>query len=415
MKNKKYFVDLFAGCGGLSLGLENAGFIPAYVNEIDPDAMESYLINRDKEFPLLREKYNSNDIQKNLTRKKGALEKLSLDFESDYGFKKHELDLVVGGPPCQGFSPLGMRRTASIERKNIPSNYLYKDMIKAIQSFEPKAFLFENVAGLIRGRWTTNGTKGEMWKDVESAFQKLKKYNIHFELLHAKDYGVPQNRPRIIMIGLRKDFKFENDKSLPGNGLLPNPTNDFPNLGELLDDLIDTKYLDTLETKTYPSNPKNKIQKKIRTNRKKNVLKKGDKVTEQKYSKHSEKIIEKFQYMINNNGKIPKKMETKKFVQRVIPRKWDKKGPSITVTSLPDDFVHYLQPRSITVREWARLQLFPDWYEFSGPRTTGGRKRAGDFSKGDWRRETPRYTQIGNAVPVKLAEEIGKHLAKLIK
>lgn len=414
MVKSKYFVDLFAGCGGLSLGLENAGFIPAYVNEIDPDAMESYLINRDKEFPLLRKKYSSFDIQKNLTKKKDALEELSSNFEEDYGFKKEEVDLVVGGPPCQGFSPLGMRRTASIHRKDIPSNYLYKDMIKVIKSLTPKAFLFENVAGLIRGRWTPNGQKGEMWKDVEKAFQKLTNYNIHFELLHAKDYGVPQNRPRIIMVGLRKEFTYDNDNTLPGNGLIPNPTNDFPNISELFGDIVDKNYLENLKTISYPANAKNPIQTKLRTTRKGKIFAKGDELTEQKYSKHSKKIIEKFQYMIDNKGEIPEQMRTRKFVQRVIPKKWGEKGPNITATSLPDDFVHYSQPRSITVREWARLQLFPDWYKFSGSRTTGGRKRAGDFSNGDWKRETPRYTQIGNAVPVKLAEEIGKHLKKLI-
>lgn len=118
--------------------------------------------------------------------------------------------------------------------------------------------------------------------------------------------------------------------------------------------------------------------------------------------------------MIDNNGEIPEEMKTKKFAQRVIPRKWGDGGPNITATSLPDDFVHYSQPRSLTVREWARLQMFPDWYRFSGKRTTGGRRRAGDLSKGDWKRDTPKYTQIGNAVPVKLAEEIGKHLKSIM-
>lgn len=415
MVKSKYFVDLFAGCGGLSLGLENAGFIPAYVNELDLDAMESYLINRDKKFPLLRKKYSSYDIQKNLTNKKNAFEKMSLDFEEDYGFKNGELDLIVGGPPCQGFSALGMRRTTSIHRKNIPSNYLYKDMIKAIKSLEPKAFLFENVAGLIHGRWTPTGVKGEIWKDVEKAFRNIKNYNVHFELIYAKDYGVPQNRPRIIMVGLRKDFKYENDNSLPCNGLIPKPTNDYPNISELFGDIIDKNYLENLETRLYLSNPITPIQKKLRITREGKILLKGDLLTEQKYSKHSEKIIKKFQYMIDNNGEIPEQMRTRKFVQRVIPKKWGIKGPNITVTSLPDDFVHYAQPRSLTVREWARLQLFPDWYQFSGLRTTGGRKRAGDFSNGDWKRETPRYTQIGNAVPVKLSEEIGKHLIKLVR
>jgi len=409
----KYFVDLFAGCGGLSLGLENAGFTPAYVNEIDPDALESYLINRDENFPLLRKKYNSQGVQ-NLTKKKNALDNLSLDFQEDYGFKNKELDLVVGGPPCQGFSALGMRRTQLLPRKDVPSNYLYKDMIKIIQSFSPKAFLFENVAGLMTGRWSPNGKKGEIWKDVEKSFRKLADYNIHYELLHAKDYGVPQNRPRIIMIGLRKDFSYENDVTLPGNGLLPNPKNDFPNILELFDDILDNDYLNTLDTPQYPKNPRTTIQKKLRTTRNGTVLMKGDKLTEHKYSKHSKKIIEKFQYMIENDGNILEKMKTKKFVQRVIPKVWGKNGPNITATSLPDDFVHYSQPRSLTVREWARLQLFPDWYEFAGNRTTGGRKRAGDFTNGDWKRETPKYTQIGNAVPVKLSEEIGIHLKKII-
>ena len=173
MTKHRYFVDLFAGCGGLSLGLEKSGFTPAYVNEIDPDALESYLINRENEFPLLRKKYNSLDIQNNLTNKKNAFEKLSSSFEEDYGFKNGELDMVVGGPPCQGFSALGMRRTTSIHRKNIPSNYLYKDMIKSIKALNPKIFLFENVAGLIHGRWTPKGVKGEIWKDVENEFKKL--------------------------------------------------------------------------------------------------------------------------------------------------------------------------------------------------------------------------------------------------
>ena len=114
--------------------------------------------------------------------------------------------------------------------------------------------------------------------------------------------------------------------------------------------------------------------------------------------------------MIDNKGKIPSKMKTKKFAQRVIPKVWDEKGPNITATSLPDDYVHFSQPRSFTVREWARIQMFPDWYEFKGKRTTGGTRRAGNPHKGNWDREVPKYTQIGNAVPVELAKKIGNYL-----
>ena len=119
--------------------------------------------------------------------------------------------------------------------------------------------------------------------------------------------------------------------------------------------------------------------------------------------------------MIKNNGEIPEHLKTKKFSQRVLPSKWGNKGPTITACSLPDDFVHYSQPRSLTVREWARLQTFPDWYEFKGKRTTGGIRRAGNPRKSIFDREVPKYTQIGNAVPVKLAFEIGKHFVKILK
>ena len=118
--------------------------------------------------------------------------------------------------------------------------------------------------------------------------------------------------------------------------------------------------------------------------------------------------------MIKNNGQIPEHLKTKKFAQRLLPKRWDKKGPSITVTSLADDYVHFSQPRVPTVREWARLQGFPDWYEFSGSRTTGGIRRAGNPKEGIYDRELPKYTQIGNAVPAYVAEKIGEHFKKIL-
>ena len=117
--------------------------------------------------------------------------------------------------------------------------------------------------------------------------------------------------------------------------------------------------------------------------------------------------------MISNNGKIPKNMKTKKFAQRVLPKKWAN-GPNMTTTSLPDDIVHYFQPRILTVREWARFQTFPDWYQFAGKRTTGGIRRAGNPHLGIWDREVPKYTQIGNAVAVLLAKQIGENIKKII-
>jgi DNA (cytosine-5)-methyltransferase 1 len=143
-------------------------------------------------------------------------------------------------------------------------------------------------------------------------------------------------------------------------------------------------------------------------------MKKGDAVSEHEYSQHAEYIRKKFTHMIKHDGEIPLQFRTKKFAQRVFPKKWGAGGPNITATSLPEDYVHYREPRSPTVREWARLQTFPDWYIFKGPRTTGGRRRAGDPSKNIWDRDVPRYTQIGNAVPVLLAKKIGVHLSKIL-
>ena len=118
--------------------------------------------------------------------------------------------------------------------------------------------------------------------------------------------------------------------------------------------------------------------------------------------------------MIENNGNIKDSDKTMKFSQKLLKARWEKSGPNITATSLQDDFVHWEQPRTLTVREWARLQTFPDWYKFMGKRTTGSLRRAGNPRELNFERDVPKYTQIGNAVPVSLAEQIGKHFAKIL-
>lgn len=405
---KKYFVDLFAGCGGLSRGLENAGFVPAYVNEINNDALNTYLTNRDKINPLLRKKHHSNDI-KQLVCKRGALLRLTNDLDSDYGVSKGELDLVTGGPPCQGFSIIGHRRSFQISKNQLPYNYLYKDMVKAIKHLNPKIFLFENVGGLLSSRWDNDGTNGEIWEDVKSSFGRLN-YDIRHTIIYARQYGVPQNRPRVIMVGIRADIKFDKNATAVADGLLPDPTNDYPHPKELLDDLVDPEYLGKRSTDMYLTAPKTKMQRKLR-----NGLRKGDSLVEHDYANHAPSIIKKFTYMIKHNGKIQKKYQDKKFYQKVIPETWNGTGPNLTIASNPTDYVHYSQPRILTVRECARFQMFPDTYKFTGKRHTGGRRRAGDPDKGIWDRDVPKYTQIGNAVPVSMAEKIGQHISKLLK
>jgi len=326
--------------------------------------------------------------------------------------------VVAGGPPCQGFSGIGIRRSYSVDKEQLPSNHLFQDMAFFVHKVKPKIFLFENVQGLMRSKWTSDGKKGEIFDEVLETFRKIPNYDVKYKLVYAKDYGVPQNRPRVLVVGVRKDLSIKviEDHDALENGFLPKPTNDYPNIVDVFSDLIDNKFEYGGKTSKYPSDPKSFWQEDIRKGFKSNkTFLKNDLLTEHEYSNHSERVREKFSYMIKNNGEIPEGFKTKKFAQRLLPKKWGEKGPTITATSLPDDFVHYSQARSPTVREWARLQTFPDWYQFAGKRTTGGIRRAGNPRESIFEREVPKYTQIGNAVPVKLAFEIGKHFKKLLK
>ena len=402
--DKLTFVDLFAGCSGLSLGLEQAGFSPVYVNELNKDAMESYLVNRRAHFPYL-DKYKSYDIKEAI--KDEAIFK---------DLAKKDIDLVCGGPPCQGFSNIGIRRSYSVEKRQLPSNHLFEDMAYFIHQVRPKVFIFENVEGLLRSKWTTSGDKGEIFEDVLTTFKKIPGYEVKYKLLHAKDYGVPQRRPRIIVIGVRDGLitpKSNSDDAVDA-GFLPEPTKNYPNLVDVLSDLVDENFEYGGKTTKYPNPIQSDFQKYLRKRPDGTNAKKGDALTDHEYSNHSDKVRRKFQAMIDNDGVIPEEFKTKKFAQRLLQKEWGNKGPSITVTSLPDDFVHFSQARSLTVREWARIQTFPDWYQFSGKRTTGGIRRAGNPRENIFDREVPKYTQIGNAVPVKLAEAIGQHIKNLL-
>jgi len=415
-------IDLFAGCGGLSLGLEEAGFQPILFSEINPQAAETYIANRvGIDIIPVGDIYNLTDLDLGILKTYWR-----------YNKNVEDVDLVCGGPPCQGYSGIGHRRTFKLDKKDIPSNQLFKEMVRVIRTIRPKLFLFENVRGLLNARWTPDGEKGEIFKAVLAEFRSLQEYRIQWDLLYAKDYGVPQNRPRVIMVGIREDIMpgwiqpnlFECSADRPAaveSGFLPRPAGKPPTLSELLSDLVDPEHDAAIKagrflpaTAKYPSGPETAIQRHLRTTRAGQVLPKGAAVTEHEYSDHAPYIREKFRHMIDNNGKIPERFRTKKFAQRVFPKVWGEDGPSITATSLPEDYVHFSQERGPTVREWARIQTFPDWYVFKGPRTTGGRRRAGDPSKGIWHRDVPRYTQIGNAVPVLLAEAIGKHLATIL-
>lgn len=437
VSKKLTFIDLFAGCGGLSMGLEKAGFTPILVNELNKDAMQSYLLNR-KEFPWLNDfKYNDvKDLVADSMKPEKGKSKLVKKLEKKFklNFAKGDLDLLVGGPPCQGFSGIGHRRSYGVDRKFIPANKLYEDMAQLIINFRPKIFLFENVKGLTWAKWDKKGKKGEIWEDVQKTmagqkkrFSELKEYVTQPHVAHAKDYGVPQNRPRAFIVGIRKDVYEKIDGQMPSqtaDGFFPDPISERPpNLHEILGDLVDENYVPgSGETTTvYPSKATNKWQREMRTKRDGKIAKKGDLLEQQVHTRNSEKVWRRWEYLLEVGGVVPegdndpRMYTTKKFAQRLMTPKWGKDGPNITVCGQPEDYIHFSQPRSITVREWARLQGFPDWYEFGGSRTTGGLRRAGNPRVGNFDRELPRYTQIGNAVPVWLAEHVGLHFRQLLR
>ena len=415
---KHAFVDLFAGCGGLSLGLEEAGFTPVLVNELNSDAMATYLANRVADFPWLQNN-NINNV-KDLVLKPELLQSFIDRIRGELGvdIEKGQLDLVCGGPPCQGFSGIGYRRSYSVDKDQLPSNYLYQDMAFLVNRLNPKIFLFENVRGLLTSKWNKEGKNGEIFEDVLKTFKGIGKYHVCFKLVHAKDYGVPQNRPRILIVGLRKDVFPEMDKDgqdAVKAGFLPKPSGGAPDLLDLLGDLVDPKQENGGKTFVYKTGPQTETQQNLRTRRDGTIMSKGDPLEEQDYSKHADLILEKFKAMQSNGGIIPERFRTKKFSQRLLPAHWGEDGPSITACSAPDDYVHFSQPRNLTVREWARLQMIPDWYVFRGKRTTGGLRRAGNPREGIFDRELPKYTQIGNAVPVELARQVGKHFIDLLE
>jgi DNA (cytosine-5)-methyltransferase 1 len=403
-------IDLFAGCGGLSLGLELSGFRPLLFCELNKAAGMTYLTNR----PTMTSSQWVRDIDELLIDNAKLLKKLKREWDK----AGIEIDLVCGGPPCQGFSGIGHRRSYAVDKINIPSNHLFKKMIDVIRILKPRMFLFENVKGIMSGRWEPDGEKGEIWRDVNAELKKLSRLGYHVPdgvLVSAADYGIPQNRPRVLLAGYRGNWT-PDIKDL-ADGLLPRGREKAPHLEEILDDLVDPNFSPGMErTVTYP-----RISRGEQLwFRKSNI--KGGKLTtlltHHEYSHHSAHITEKFKRMLVD-GIIPPEFKTKKFAQRVLPRRWDLNGgpgrPNITVTSLADDYVHYCQPRIPTVREWARMQTFPDWDQFEGPRTTGGHRRAGIPTMGIWDREVPQYTQIGNAVPVKLAFALGKHFRKILE
>lgn len=403
VKKKLRYIDLFAGCGGLSLGLHNAGWKGLFAIEKSPDAFKTLEYN-------LIEKRKHFDWPKWLPQTNLEIDQVLLDYNEKLKSLAGRVDLVAGGPPCQGFSMAG-RRNENDSRNNLVNSY-----ISFIQLVQPKIIFFENVKGFTQ-KFKKNKEKGREYSSfVENALIEAG-YFIEGRLVNFGEYGVPQKRTRFILVGVRKDipnasrelaisffdkvkenrFSFLSEKNLTvetnikdaisdllkGNGVLQSPDTESFKAGLYIE-----------PQSTYQLMMRNGVE--------------GTVADSHRFPKHRDDITQKFKYILENSRKnkdvdasIRERYNIKKHT--IIPLDGDAKSP--TITTLPDDYIHYSEPRILTVREYARIQSFPDSFQFKGKYTTGGKVRT---------QEVPRYSQIGNAIPPLFGEQSGLILKQLI-
>ena len=407
MSAKKTYIDLFAGCGGLSLGLFNSGHWKGkFAVEKSPDAFKTLEHN-------LIENNNHFDWPNWLPQSNHDITKIIKNYSKELINLRGTIDMVAGGPPCQGFSTAGKR----IE--NDSRNKLIKSYIKFIRQVQPKVIFFENVKGFTQ-KFDKNKIQGKVYSEyVKCALEYTPKdknylgYKVKGRLIDFSKYGVPQKRTRFILVGIRKDvasntkptdffdsIKRERDKFLLNKGI--GITN---SLEDAISDLLRINETVSPDTTSF------KAGLYSRTKSKYQELLKGDysaKIPDShRFAKHNPNTIEKFEFILENADKnktlsdeIKNRFNLKK--RTIIPLSGAL--PTPTITTLPDDYIHYCEPRIFTVREYARIQSFNDWYEFKGKYTTGGKRT----------QEVPRYSQIGNAIPPLFGEQAGLVLNSIL-
>ena len=396
-KNLNY-IDLFAGCGGLSLGLTNAGWQGVFAIEKNRDAFSTLkfnLIEKKNHFSwpgwLRKRNHDINSVIKN---HKDELIKL-----------RSNITLVAGGPPCQGFSTAGARKETD-KRNDLVDSY-----IEFIKLVKPRILFFENVKGFTF-EFKKKNAKGKTFSEkVISELQGLG-YNVYFKIINFSEFGVPQNRHRFILVGIRngnaEDFftLLENNRSnfFQAKGIKYKNT-----LGDAISDLLlKNGFKDCPDSKNFYSgiytDPNTDYQEYIR----KGINEKVIIPDSHRYANHNPDTVIQFNNIMQEgerNKRIPEELKLRLGVKKRSITPLDENEPCPVLTSHPDDYIHYKEPRILTVREYARIQSFPDWYQFKGKYTTGGKAR---------KKEVPRYTQLGNAIPPLFAEQVGITLKQLV-
>jgi len=369
----KTMVDLFAGCGGLSMGLEHAGFKAMFANEINPVCANTYKLNID---------INENSVYV------CDIDDLLKDIETK-NITFGDIDLVSGGPPCQGFSMANRQRII-----DDPRNVLYKSYLKFLKIVTPKFFIMENVKGMAN-------KIDEIFDDFHQILGD--EYDISYRVLNAKNYGVPQNRERLFIIGNRINMKsediFRNIENVKYCAyVLEDAISDLPPLG--INKFKNKSAIENDEVGyaersfTYPqSNYYHYI----------NNVKHISHVYNHKNRYNNKRDISIYTLLPQGANSLhesiadimPYKSRNHIFKDKYYKLRMDEVCKTITSHMKFDCnmYIHPTQPRGLSAREAARVQTFPDDFIFTGPQNS-------------W------YLQIGNAVPVKLAKVIGEEIIK---
>lgn len=367
MIEKIKVLDLFAGVGGLSYGFaHDDSFEIIAANEILPDMAKAYSLNHPsvKMYNCDIKDFGLHDLQKDLQIQKG------------------DIDLIVGGPPCQAFSTVGRRLIDD------PRGKLFQEYYRVLKELSPKLFLFENVKGLLSMQ------KGELFKTILSLFESLG-YSVQYEVLNSADYGVPQIRERVIVIGTKSDLKFkfpEKTHTNIENNLFNQNLKPYLTLSEAISDLPFIK--NNEESFEYSFEPNNDFQKLMRANAPK-------KLAEHNAPKNNEKLVRLMECLPDGGTPqdAPKELRPQSgFANTYCRLWWERPAPTITrnlSTPSSSRCIHPKAPRPLTTREGARIQCFPDNYIFYGSRSS-------------------KNLQIGNAVPtflsIALKNAIKNHL-----
>jgi DNA (cytosine-5)-methyltransferase 1 len=387
------YIDIFAGCGGLSLGLYNAGWKGLFAIEKNEMAFATLKHN------LIDNKHHF-DWPDWLPQSPHDINKILVNNRSDLKALKGKVDLVAGGPPCQGFSYAGKRD----ERDH--RNQLVNSYIEFVRLVKPRMVFFENVRGFT-SKFIQKPTDGKKYSDIVIGRLAELGYDVKPNIIDFSNYGVPQRRKRFILVGMqdsdakiffeRLDHKkrsFLKKKKLPYSVTVSEAISDL----ERRNGDIDSPDSNNFMAGVYGS-PKSAYQTFMRDSYQKPYP------DSHRFVNHKIKTIEKFKYFIETapkNKNLPSDTKKRFNLRKKCITLLDPDQPSPTLTTLTDDYIHYNEPRVLTVREFARLQSFNEWFEFREKYTTGGKFRIS---------EVPRYTQVGNAIPPLFVEQAG-HIMK---